>query len=62
MITDPVLIAALRRSWDPGDARITAHRGGMGSQTWFADQGDRRWVAKVVARETARGSPIPAAT
>ena len=25
------------------------HNGGMGSQTWFVDLGDRRWVAKAVA-------------
>jgi Ser/Thr protein kinase RdoA (MazF antagonist) len=30
------------------------HNGGMGSQTWFVDLGDRRWVAKAV---TAAAGP-----
>ena len=49
MITEPVLVSSLRRHWGLTDARVTVHNGGMGSQTWFVDLGDRRWVAKAVA-------------
>ena len=49
MITEPVLVSSLRRHWGITDARVTVHNGGMGSQTWFVDLGDRRWVAKAVA-------------
>lgn len=49
MITESVLVSSLRRNWHLEGARVTVHNGGMGSQTWFIDLGDRRWVAKAVA-------------
>ncbi len=49
MITEPVLLSCLRRYWGLAGARVGVHNGGMGSQTWFVDLGDRRWVAKAVA-------------
>jgi homoserine kinase type II len=39
----------LDRYWGLTDVQVTAHNGGMGSQTWFADVGGRRLVAKAVA-------------
>jgi Ser/Thr protein kinase RdoA (MazF antagonist) len=62
VITEPVLVSSLRRHWGLTDARVTVHNGGMGSQTWFVDLGDRRWVAKAVApaggRQFAGGMAI----
>jgi hypothetical protein len=49
MITDAVLISCLSRYWGLAEVRVSVHNGGMGSQTWFADLGDRRWVAEAVA-------------
>ncbi len=49
MITEPLLISALRHYWRLEGIRVSVHNGGMGSQTWFVDLDDRRWVAKVVA-------------
>jgi Ser/Thr protein kinase RdoA (MazF antagonist) len=49
VITEPVLISCLSRYWDLRGICVTVHNGGMGSETWFADRGDRRWVAKAVA-------------
>ena len=49
MITESVLFSSLRRNWRLEGVRVTVHNGGMGSQTWFVDRGDRRWVAKAVA-------------
>jgi Ser/Thr protein kinase RdoA (MazF antagonist) len=50
VIAEPLLVSFLRRHWGLADAAITVHNGGMGSQTWFVELGDRRWVAKAVAR------------
>lgn len=55
MIAEPVLVSRLRRHWGLADAKITVHDGGMGSQTWFVERGDRRWVAKAVARHAGTG-------
>jgi Ser/Thr protein kinase RdoA (MazF antagonist) len=49
VITEPVLVCALGRYWQLEGFRVSVHDGGMGSQTWFVDLGDRRWVAKAVA-------------
>jgi hypothetical protein len=49
MITEAVLLSCLSRYWDLRNVHVTSHDGGMGSRTWFVDQGDRRWVAKAVA-------------
>lgn len=51
MITEPALVAWLSRYWGLAGVRATEHNGGMGSETWFVDRGDRRWVAKAVAPE-----------
>jgi homoserine kinase type II len=48
-MSESVLASSLALHWGLTDARVTVHDGGMGSRTWFVDQGDRRWVAKVVA-------------
>jgi Ser/Thr protein kinase RdoA (MazF antagonist) len=44
-----VLLSCLSRYWGLRNVRATVHDGGMGSQTWFVDLGDRRWIAKPVA-------------
>jgi len=49
VITEPVLLSCLSRYWGLSHVEATVHDGGMGSQTWFVDLGDRRWVAKAVA-------------
>jgi len=49
VITEPVLVSCLIRCWGLTGVQVTAHNGGIGSQTWFAELGDRRWVAKAVA-------------
>ena len=49
MITEPVLRSCLARHWGLAGARVSVHNGGMGSQTWFVDVGEQRWVAKAVA-------------
>jgi Ser/Thr protein kinase RdoA (MazF antagonist) len=49
VISEQALAACLGRYWGLAGARVTVHNGGMGSQTWFVDLGDRRWVAKAVA-------------
>jgi Ser/Thr protein kinase RdoA (MazF antagonist) len=49
VITEGALVSCLIRYWSLAGAEVTAHDGGMGSQTWFVDLGDRRWVAKAVA-------------
>jgi homoserine kinase type II len=62
VITEPVLLSCLSRHWDLQGVQATAHDGGMGSQTWFIDLGDHRWVAKAVApgdgRQLAGGLAI----
>jgi len=50
MISDEAIRGLLSRAWGLGDGtRVVRHDGGMGSQTWIVDQGQRRWVAKSVA-------------
>lgn len=49
MITETVLVSCLDRYWGLRGVQVTVHNGGMGSETWFAELGDRRWVAKAVA-------------
>jgi Ser/Thr protein kinase RdoA (MazF antagonist) len=44
-----MLVSCLSRYWGLADAQVSVHNGGMGSETWFVDLGDRRWVAKAVA-------------
>lgn len=56
VITEPVLLSCLSRHWGLNDVQVSAHDGGMGSQTWFVDLGDYRWVAKAVA--PADGGPL----
>jgi Ser/Thr protein kinase RdoA (MazF antagonist) len=54
MISDEAIRELLRRDWGlAGGTRVTRHDGGMGSQTWIIEQGDRRWVAKSVAPHLA---------
>jgi len=48
MIAEPALVSCLRRYWGLAGVRVRVHNGGMGSETWFVDLGDRRWVAKAV--------------
>ena len=48
MITEPALAAWLSRYWGLAGVRVTEHNGGMGSETWFVDRDDQRWVAKAV--------------
>lgn len=48
MIPESELLSCLRRYWGLTGVQITVHNGGMGSETWFVDLGDRRWVAKAV--------------
>jgi Ser/Thr protein kinase RdoA (MazF antagonist) len=54
VISDDGIRELLRRSWglDSG-TQIARHDGGIGSQTWIVDQGNRRWVAKSVAPHLA---------
>lgn len=49
MITEHVLVSCLSRYWGLAGVQVGVHNGGMGSETWFVDLGDRRWVAKAVA-------------
>lgn len=49
MITEAALVSALSRYWGLGSAHVAVHNGGIGSQTWFVELDDRRWVAKAVA-------------
>jgi homoserine kinase type II len=58
MISDEAIRGLLSRAWGLGDGtrvgtRVARHDGGMGSQTWIVDQGQRRWVAKSVAPHLA---------
>ena len=54
MISDEAIRGLLGRAWGLGDGtRVARHDGGMGSQTWIVDQGQRRWVAKSVAPHLA---------
>jgi Ser/Thr protein kinase RdoA (MazF antagonist) len=54
MISDETIRDLLRRAWGlDGGTRVDRHDGGMGSQTWIVDQGERRWVAKSVAPHLA---------
>jgi homoserine kinase type II len=54
MISDEAIRELLRRAWGlAGGTRVARHDGGMGSQTWIIDQGERRWVAKSVAPHLA---------
>jgi hypothetical protein len=46
VIAEPVLVSCLRRYWGLAGAQVSVHNGGMGSQTWFVDLGDCRWLAK----------------
>lgn len=49
MIADPRLISYLSQYWGLSGVQVRVHNGGMGSETWLVDIGDRRWVAKAVA-------------
>jgi len=54
MISDEAIRGLLSRAWGlGGGTRVARHDGGMGSQTWIVDQGQRRWVAKSVAPHLA---------
>lgn len=54
MIGDETIRELLRRAWGLADGmHVVRHDGGMGSQTWIVDEGDRRWVAKLVAPHLA---------
>jgi Ser/Thr protein kinase RdoA (MazF antagonist) len=54
MISDETIRELLHRDWGlAGGTRVARHDGGMGSQTWIVDQGERRWVAKSVAPHLA---------
>jgi Ser/Thr protein kinase RdoA (MazF antagonist) len=54
MISDEAIRELLGRAWGlAGGTRVARHDGGMGSQTWIVDQGERRWVAKSVAPHLA---------
>jgi Ser/Thr protein kinase RdoA (MazF antagonist) len=54
VISDEGIRELLRRSWGlDGGTQVSRHDGGMGSQTWIVDQGNRRWVAKSVAPHLA---------
>jgi homoserine kinase type II len=54
VITEPVLVSWLSRYWGLSGVRVAVHNGGMGSETWFADLGERQWVAKAVAPDDGR--------
>ena len=54
VVAEPVLVSCLRRYWGLADAQVRVHNGGMGSETWFVDLGDHRWVAKAVAPGAGR--------
>ena len=54
MITEPALVSWLGRYWGLTGVRISVHNGGMGSETWFVDLDDQRWVAKAVAPDGGR--------
>jgi Ser/Thr protein kinase RdoA (MazF antagonist) len=56
VVAEPVLVSCLRRYWGLADAQVSVHNGGMGSETWFVDRGDRRWVAKAVTPDD--GNPF----
>jgi hypothetical protein len=49
VIAEPVLVSCLNRHWGLAGAQVGVHNGGMGSETWFVDLDDCRWVAKAVA-------------
>jgi Ser/Thr protein kinase RdoA (MazF antagonist) len=49
VIAEPVLVSCLNRHWGLSGAQVSVHNGGMGSETWFVDLDDCRWVAKAVA-------------
>jgi Ser/Thr protein kinase RdoA (MazF antagonist) len=54
MISDEAIRGLLSQAWGLGHGtRVARHDGGMGSQTWIVDQGQRRWVAKSVAPHLA---------
>ena len=54
MVSDEDVRELLRRSWCLTDGmRVARHDGGMGSQTWIVNHGERRWVAKSVAPHLA---------
>jgi Ser/Thr protein kinase RdoA (MazF antagonist) len=54
VISDETVQELLHRFWGLADgAQISRHDGGMGSQTWIVDRGNRRWVAKSVAPHLA---------
>jgi homoserine kinase type II len=54
VITEPTLVSRLRQYWGLRGVRISIHNGGMGSETWFVDLGDQRWVAKAVTPDSGR--------
>jgi Ser/Thr protein kinase RdoA (MazF antagonist) len=54
VVTQSALVSCLSRYWGLAGARVSVHNGGMGSETWFVDLGDRRWVAKAVAPDDGR--------
>jgi Ser/Thr protein kinase RdoA (MazF antagonist) len=54
VISDEDVRQLLRRTWGLADStHVARHDGGMGSQTWIVNQGERRWVAKSVAPHLA---------
>jgi Ser/Thr protein kinase RdoA (MazF antagonist) len=54
MLSDETIRELLRRAWGLADGtRVARHDGGMGSQTWIVERGERRWVAKSVAPHLA---------
>jgi Ser/Thr protein kinase RdoA (MazF antagonist) len=54
VISDEDVRQLLRRSWALADGlHVARHDGGMGSQTWIVNRGERRWVAKSVAPHLA---------
>lgn len=54
VISDEEARQLLLQSWGLADSvRVVRHDGGMGSQTWIVNQGERRWVAKSVAPQLA---------
>jgi hypothetical protein len=57
VITGPALVSWLSRYWGLAGVRVTEHNGGMGSETWFVDGGDQRWVAKRWRQAVAVSSP-----
>jgi hypothetical protein len=49
-----MLTAYLAQYWNQSDVRITGIHTGVGSATWIVEQGDDKWVAKLVAPHAGR--------